>query len=424
MKYLKLILSFVIFTNLFLLEAHSVTHEKFKKQLKNTKDKINKLNKNAPKSKPSKPKDANVKNKTIGKLGATCKKSKNFIFYGKTDQYVLAIGPEKFHNINSRGYSRKKIAEYNKNTFTNFSFISQRANKKYFVEYVFDSAGTVTATNMENCKIVKYSWVFKGSGGGEGDIVVYLGNAKGNNLEMSIGLSNSKYYKNKIRFHQKGQYSNCYNYQNPQCNQFIAETLLVGFRDLKGNKSYAQLKDAYLVKVAEFKKKREEERIAAQKKREAEIKARKEEARLRQEREEKERREFREEAAKKRAYLNSPEGTLESGYQNYMVIKGFYEARKNYTLKYVSRSQFNNAKSQIKAIENTLVRKHRIDSDKIWKKTSEWYKKKWFSTLELYKSSGAYNQKAQGITKLLLMSLNSSYNKVVKGGPSGMKKDF
>ena len=32
---------------------------------------------------------------------------------------------------------------------------------------------------------------------------------------------------------------------NPQCNQLIAETLLVGFRDLKGNKSYAQLKDAY-----------------------------------------------------------------------------------------------------------------------------------------------------------------------------------
>ena len=64
MKYLKLILSFVIFTNLFLLEAHSVTHEKFKEQLKNTKDKINKLNKNAPKSKPAKSKDVNLKNKT------------------------------------------------------------------------------------------------------------------------------------------------------------------------------------------------------------------------------------------------------------------------------------------------------------------------------------------------------------------------
>ena len=63
-------------------------------------------------------------------------------------------------------------------------------------------------------------------------------------------------YKNKIRFHTKGQYSNCYNYQNPQCNQPIAETLLVGFRDLKSNKSYAQLKDTYLIKVAELKKKK------------------------------------------------------------------------------------------------------------------------------------------------------------------------
>ena len=107
-----------------------------------------------------------------------------------------------------------------------------------------------------------------------------------------------------------------------------------------------------------------------------------------------------------------------------MVIKGFYEARKSYTLKYVTRSQFNNAKSQIKAIEKTLVRKHRIDSDKIWKKTSEWYKKKMFSTIETYKSLGQYVPKAKGIVSITLMSLNSSYNKVVKGGPSGMKKDF
>ena len=417
MKYLKLILSFVIFTNLFLLEADSVTHEKFKKQLKNTKDKINKLNKNAPKSKPSKSKDVNLKNKTTSKPNPTCRKGKNFIFYGKTDNLVRVVGPDKYRNEYNEVKDPKKV-------FSNFSFLSQRPNKKYFVEYIFDPNGTVTATNMTTCKSTKYNWAFKSSSV-KTAYKVYLSQANRGDIEMAIYLSQgSMSYKNKIRFHTKGQYSNCYNYQNPQCNQPIAETLLVGFRDLKGNKSYAQLKDAYLVRVAELKKKKEEERLAAQKKREAEVKARKEEARLRQERAEKERREFREEAAKKRAYLNSPEGTLESGYQNYMVIKGFYEARKNYTLKYVTRSQFNNAKSQIKAIEKTLVRKHRIDSDKIWKKTSEWYKKKWFSTLELYKSSGAYNQKAQGITKLLLMSLNSSYNKVVKGGPSGMKKDF
>lgn len=417
MKYLKLILSFVIFTNLFLLEAHSVTHEKFKEQLKNTKDKINKLNKNAPKSKPAKSKDVNLKNKTTSKPNPTCRKGKNFIFYGKTDNLVRVVGPDKYRNEYNEVKDPKKV-------FSNFSFLSQRPNKKYFVEYIFDPNGTVTATNMTTCKSTKYNWAFKSSSV-KTAYKVYLSQANRGDIEMAIYLSQgSMSYKNKIRFHTKGQYSNCYNYQNPQCNQPIAETLLVGFRDLKGNKSYAQLKDAYLVRVAELKKKKEEERLAAQKKREAEVKARKEEARIRQERAEKERREFREEAAKKRAYLNSPEGTLESGYQNYMVIKGFYEARKNYTLKYVTRSQFNNAKSQIKAIEKTLVRKHRIDSDKIWKKTSEWYKKKWFSTLELYKSSGAYNQKAQGITKLLLMSLNSSYNKVVKGGPSGMKKDF
>ena len=417
MKYLKLILSFVIFTNLFLLEAHSVTHEKFKKQLKNTKDKINKLNKNAPKSKPSKTKDVNLKNKTTSKPNPTCRKGKNFIFYGKTDNLVRVVGPDKYRNEYNEVKDPKKV-------FSNFSFLSQRPNKKYFVEYIFDPNGTVTATNMTTCKSTKYNWAFKSSSV-KTAYKVYLSQANRGDIEMAIYLSQgSMSYKNKIRFHTKGQYSNCYNYQNPQCNQPIAETLLVGFRDLKSNKSYAQLKDAYLVRAAELKKKKEEERLAAQKKREAEIKAREDRRKKEYERAEKERREFREEAEKKRAYLNSPEGTLESGYQNYMVIKGFYEARKNYTLKYVTRSQFNNAKSQIKAIEKTLVRKHRIDSDKIWKKTSEWYKKKWFSTLELYKSSGAYNQKAQGITKLLLMSLNSSYNKVVKGGPSGMKKDF
>ena len=318
MKYLKLILSFVLFSNLLLLDAHSITHEKFKKQLKNTKDKINKLNKNAPKSNSSKSKDVNVKNKSTSKTDATCKQGKNFIFYGKTDKYVRVIGPEKFQDQKQR--------------LLNFSFLSQRPNKNYFVEYVFKPNGTVTATNMTSCKSITYNWTFKGRTRSN-DVTVYLQRPKTKRLEMSIGLSNSEFYKNKIRFHTNyGQYSetNCYNYQNPQCNQPVAETLLVGFRDLKSNKSYAQLKDAYLIKAAALKKKKEEERLAAQKEREAKVKAREERRRKEYERQEKERREFREEAAKKRAYLNSPAGILESSYQNYMVIKGFYEARKSY----------------------------------------------------------------------------------------------
>ena len=47
-----------------------------------------------------------------------------------------------------------------------------------------------------------------------------------------------------------------------------------------------------------------------------------------------------------------------------------------------------------------------------------------FSTMETYKSLGQYVPKAKGIVSITLMSLNSTYNKVVKGGPSGMKKDF
>ena len=43
--------------------------------------------------------------------------------------------------------------------------------------------------------------------------------------------------------------------------------------------------------------------------------------------------------------------------------------------------------------------------------------------LELYKSSGNYNQIATGIVKLLIMSLNS-YNKVVKGYTFWDEKGF
>ena len=80
MKFLKAFVLFGIFTNLLLFNANAVTHEKFKKQLKNTKDKINKLNKNSSKPNSSKSKDVNVNSKSTSKTNATCKQGKNFIF--------------------------------------------------------------------------------------------------------------------------------------------------------------------------------------------------------------------------------------------------------------------------------------------------------------------------------------------------------
>jgi len=384
--------------------ANSFSHDKLKKGLKKIEKGINKELNKSSKSKNSE----SASSKEV--KSSDCGKNKKIIYYKNTDKYLRAIGPEKLK-------SKKAI-------FSNFSFVSQTPGKNYVVEYVFDPNGKVTTTNLESCKVVNYTWSFKGRGGEDGDIKVYLGNEKGNDLEMVIGLSNSRYYKNKIRFHRKGQITNCYNYQNPQCNQFIAETSLVGFRDLKNNKSYSDLKNDYLTKVASIKKKKEQERLEKQKQMEAKAKAREESERAYREKQEREQREREERAKKQREYNNSPEGILLSSYQNYMLIKGFYETRKQYKIKYVNSQQFSTAKSQIKAIENTITKKNKVDSDKVWSKASEWYKKNWASTMELYKSTGTYTQQAAGTVKLYLMSLNSTYNKIVKGGASAPKKDF
>ena len=61
-----------------------------------------------------------LKNKSTGKPNPTCRKGKNFIFYGKADNYVQVVGP-----ISIEMNIMKKI----KKIFSNFSFLSQRPNK-------------------------------------------------------------------------------------------------------------------------------------------------------------------------------------------------------------------------------------------------------------------------------------------------------
>ena len=131
-----------------------------------------------------------------------------------------------------------------------------------------------------------------------------------------------------------------------------------------------------------------------------------------------------EEQRKKKEYNESPEGMLFSSYQNYMLIKEFYEARKQYAIQYVSPEQFSTSRSQIKAIENKITKNNDVNKDQVWDKASQWYKKEWASTMNLYKSTGSYNQQAAGIVKIYLMSLSSTYNTVVKGGATSPKKDF
>lgn len=398
-KAIKYLLLLFFISIQFVDEANSFGHDKLKDVIKKNKERIkDNYTISKPKIKKSQKSPSSF---------ANCTKNTEIIFYEQTDKYLSAIGPQKFKS------SKSKIE--------NFSFVLQNEDKDYLVEYIFYKNGTVTARNLKNCKEKKYEWIFKSENGG---LTMYLGDNNKKELEMSIGLANSNYYAKQVRFHKRGLYENCYNYMNPQCNQLITESKLVGFRDLKNNKTYDQLKKDYQKKVAEIKKKKEEERLAAKKKREAEIKAEKErQAALAKNREEERKRE--EEIRKKRIeYLNSPEGILEESYKSYILIKEFYEVRKDYALKYVNSKQMSDAKKQIKAVERTMTKKGNLSNDKVWDKASKWYKEKWASTMNLYKSTASYNQQAVGIVNIYLMSLSSTYNEHVQGRALAPKKDF
>ena len=127
---------------------------------------------------------------------------------------------------------------------------------------------------------------------------------------------------------------------------------------------------------------------------------------------------------KKIEYDNSPEGILLSSYKYYILIKDFYEARKQYAVPYVTSKQFSTSKSQVKAIESQITKNNEINKNQVWDMASKWYKNEMASTMDLIKSTGVYTQEAAGNVKIYLMLLSSNYNKVVKGGATAPKKDF
>ena len=126
---------------------------------------------------------------------------------------------------------------------------------------------------------------------------------------------------------------------------------------------------------------------------------------------------------KQREYEKSPEGILKSSYQEYMLIKEFYEISKNYEDKFVNSQQFKNARKQIKQIESVITKNTEIKSDKVWNEASESYLRKWASTMERYKST-SFTIDAIVVANAALASLNKTYNKLVQGGAQAPKKDF
>ena len=125
---------------------------------------------------------------------------------------------------------------------------------------------------------------------------------------------------------------------------------------------------------------------------------------------------------KKEDFNNSPEGQLHNAYLSYLLIKGYYEARKGYAIVYVTSKQMSDSKSQVKKIEETIVAKNKIDSDTIWNKAVKTYEdeeKVWMDGLI---SSGNFTEGHSQLAKRNLYSLSVIHN-YVTGGVK-IEKDF
>jgi len=61
-----------------------------------------------------------------------------------------------------------------------------------------------------------------------------------------------------------------------------------------------------------------------------------------------------------------PENQLASGYISYLRTKACYEARQGYAVVYITDTEMDIAKRQIKSIENAISSQHEVDLDMIW----------------------------------------------------------
>lgn len=387
---------------------------KIPKDLKKLGDAVKKeLEKNKVKKKNKKTEKKEVGEDKI----SNCTANNNYIYYQNVDKYYVKVGPEAFSSNGNK-------------LFSSFSFLAKNNNKNYIVEYVFNPNGNLTATKLDTCETKKYKWAYKSKTYGakpyyKDAFKIYLGDEKNKNLEMSFYLSGADNYKHKIIYYRRGSIANCYNEMNPQCNKKIAEQNIIGFRDLKNNLTFEELRENYINKVTKIRKEQEEKKKAELlKKQQEEQKRKEEEDRRRKEAEERKRKnqEAKEKQYKaKQEFDNSPAGQLQNSYLDYMIIKELHIAREGYAVVYVNSKQMKEARRKIKEIDKKMKELGNIPSDIIWNKAEDIYNKKYKWSIDMAKSTGAYTKQYSGIAKLSLMSLDNIYKKVIG---SKMEKDF
>jgi hypothetical protein len=376
----------------------------------------------------------------------SCRSNKNFIYYESVDEKYKGIklksstksgdfGPRLFRDFFFHPDPVNKREEF----FESFSLlliphypqysepVDRQIKVRGEVEFIFNSDGSMTATDLKKCKIANYTWEIYGDsrlgkillGEGENSTTKEFG------MDLGIAWNNNTIYYNNSRM----SFVRLADPEKFSPNKPLSVWKIIGFRDLKNNFTYEKLLENLDAKIAEEKRKDEErrkaeekreeqkkraaeERIKAEEKREAEERRKQEEKRLAQEKEFK----------KQEAYNNSPEGQLHNAYLSYLRIKGFYAARKGYAIVFVTSIQMSDARSKVKEIENTIVKKNKIDSETIWNKAVKIYEDKEKESMDGIISSGTYSKYLSDAANSNLFALTSIHSDVTGG--TKIEKDF
>jgi len=251
MKFISYLCLFLIFS----FSANAISLGDLKKKLEETKNKVTKeLDK--PK-KQEKSKETDVKDKFNG----GCNTDYKYSFYQSTDQYVRVVGPERYF-------------ENSKELFKRFSIlIRSLKNPDQIVEYKFNLDGTLMATNLTDCKPIKLFWE-----GRSDHKPIYnrhsinFGPKEDKKYELKLFLNGSSDERQRyiMQFFERGTVG-CYNEMNPACSKSMGDAQILGFRDIKNNLNFSELKNNYLSKKeAEKQKKIENVKKLAEEKNKAE----------------------------------------------------------------------------------------------------------------------------------------------------------
>ena len=375
----------------------------------------------------------------------SCRSNKNFIYYESVDEKYKGIklkstksgdfGPRLFGDFFFHPDPVNKREEF----FESFSLLLIPHHPQYSepvdrqikvrgeVEFIFNSDGSMTATDLKKCKIANYTWEIYGDSRLGKILLGERENSTTKEFGMDLGEAwnnNTIYYNNStmsfVRLADPEKFSP---------NESLSIWKIIGFRDLKNNFTYEELLENLDAKIAEEKRK-EEERRKAEEKRKEEERRKAEEKRKEEERREAEERRKQEEKRlaqekefeKQEAYNNSPEGQLHNAYLSYLRIKGYYAARKGYAIVFVTPIQMSDARSKVKEIENTIVKKNKIDSETIWNKTVKIYEDKEKEWMDGIISSGTYSVHLSDAANSNLFALTSIHSDVTGG--TKIKKDF